>query len=265
MIRLESGVRVRDGRSGSRVYPLGLVRAVPCRANGPEFEEEIITRAGWAGCEIAEVFLSNTAKPAMKWATGVRLAVTHIRLLMRTLVPWPHPRWPEKAVQTGVLTRGLWRELLRWLSPRQVWRHLRDDQVAKSDMALGLSIGVFIANLPCYGVQGLLALYVARRLHLHPLGVLLGTQISTPPIGVAMVAGALCVGHLVLHGSWIPISPDQLAMADLKGLVPSLLLDWAVGSVILGVAMACVTYPAAMLLLKMIRPAKDRRINNCPK
>ena len=75
------------------------------------------------------------------------------------------------------------------------------------EFAAALAVGVFVANLPVYPFQTALCLYLARRLHLNPLAVLAGSQISTPPVGLALIAAAIYTGHLLLHGSF-PILPD---------------------------------------------------------
>jgi uncharacterized protein (DUF2062 family) len=84
--------------------------------------------------------------------------------------------------------------------------------VARTEIAAGLAVGVFIANLPAYGLQSVLSLYSARRLHLHPLPVLLGSHLSTPPVGPLLIAAAIGLGHLILHGSlpaWADYDPRR--------------------------------------------------------
>jgi uncharacterized protein (DUF2062 family) len=45
----------------------------------------------------------------------------------------------------------------------RAWRAIRDDPRERPRFAAGLAAGVFIANLPLYGIQTMLSLIVARR------------------------------------------------------------------------------------------------------
>jgi uncharacterized protein (DUF2062 family) len=109
-------------------------------------------------------------------------------------------------------------------------------------MAAGLAAGVFIANLPAYGFQSLLSLYAARRLNLHPLPVLLGSHASTPPLGPALVAAAVAVGHFVLHGSLPDVSDFDPRHAGWASVVGPILIEWLLGGILLGAALALVTF-----------------------
>lgn len=112
-IRWESGVRISDSQCGLRVYPLGLIQSVPCRASRFAFEAEIITRAGWAGCPVIEVPVTCRYFPPGKRVShfrpildSVRGIALHARLLLRALIPWPHPRWPGEAALTDQQDRA---------------------------------------------------------------------------------------------------------------------------------------------------------------
>jgi uncharacterized protein (DUF2062 family) len=123
--------------------------------------------------------------------------------------------------------------------------------VARTELAAGLAVGVFIANLPAYGFQSVLSMLAARRLHLHPLAVLLGSHISTPPIGPVMVAAAITLGHVLMHGS-VPslaeLNPHDMGWSAVLG---PLLVQWLVGSLILGAVMSAATFALASLLVRV--------------
>jgi uncharacterized protein (DUF2062 family) len=119
-------------------------------------------------------------------------------------------------------------------------------------VATGVAVGIFIANLPAYGVQTILALYAARRLHLHPLPVVAGSQVSTPPVGPAMVAGAVWVGHVLLHAS-VPAWGDvDVRREGVARVVGPLLADWAVGSVVMGLVMAVVGFVVVSAVFRRV-------------
>jgi uncharacterized protein (DUF2062 family) len=252
---MESGVRVRDSQCGFRVYPLGLVDAVRCRAGRYGFETEVVVRAGWAGCEVVEVPVrcryfagGERVSHFRPWVDSWRGVGMHVRLLARAMWPGKHVRWPGgEPVRRESIMGGL----VEWVSPVRAWRQLREGEYGTTETAAGVAVGIFIANLPLYGVQTLLALYTARRLHLHPLPVVAGSQLSTPPVGVAMVFGAIVVGHVMLHGALPRWEGFDATRAWEMGW--PLLVDWAVGSLVLGFVMAVGGFFVVNALLRLVQ------------
>lgn len=104
LVRLESGVHVQDSQCGFRVYPLGLIGAIPFRAGHYGFETEVITRAGWAGCEIVQAPVTCRYLPEGRrvshfrpWVDSFRAVAMHAFLLARAICPFPaHARWPAR-------------------------------------------------------------------------------------------------------------------------------------------------------------------------
>jgi uncharacterized protein (DUF2062 family) len=257
---MESGLRVGDSQCGLRVYPLGFVLSVPCRAQRFGYETEIITRAGWAGCPVVEspancVYLPpgqrvSHFRPVMDSLRAVRM---HSRLIGRALVPWPHRKWPAKE---GSWLPS-WRNLVQWANPKEAWRQLKYDEAGRSMFAIGLAIGAFIANLPVYGLQTVMALYASRRLHLHPVPVLLGSQLSTPPISLVLILPAVYIGHLLLHGH-PPVWPESgVTVSNVMSMARSLFVAWIVGAPIVGLVTGAITFVAATLFLRVALPKQE--------
>jgi glycosyltransferase involved in cell wall biosynthesis len=265
LVLMESGVRVQDSQCGLRVYPMGLVNTVECSAGRFGFETEIITRAGWAGCGIAESPVRCRYFPPGErvshfrpWVDSLRGVGMHVRLLGRALTPWPHRRWPEsRNVVEHKKSGHLWDGLVEWLNPARAWRQLRGGEFGRMELATGVAIGIFIANLPLYGVQTLLALYAARRLHLHPLPVVAGSQVSTPPVGVAMVVAAIYTGHVVLHGSPPSVSEFDVGRLGLMHVGGPLLAEWVVGALLVGLAMAVAGFVVTSALFRFVQPSSE--------
>ena len=248
-IRLECGLRVADSQCGMRVYPLDLVRSVRCRAGRFGYEAEMITRAVWAGCPIAEVPVNTRYLPPGQrvshfnpWWDSILGVLTHLWLVGREMTPLPHRRYHPGELPPP--KRVTLREILGWLNPLRAWRELRAGAVDRSELAAALAAGVFIANLPVYPFQTAVCVYLARRLHLNPLATIAGSQLSTPPIGAALIAAAIFIGHLVLHGS-SPIWPDfRSAHSIWHALAWPVLLDWTVGGLIVGLVLATTVFIA---------------------
>ena len=248
LIRMECGLKVADSQCGLRVYPMELVKTVTCRANRFGYEAEMITRCGWSGCPIVEMAINTCYLPAGKrvshfhpWWDSLRAARMHGRLLLRALAPIPHRRYRPggKLLRKHVTIR----EILSWINPLRAWRELREGAIDRTEFATALAVGVFVANLPVYPLQTVIALYLARRLHLNPLAVLAGSQVSTPPVGLLLIVGGIYLGHLILHGTF-PTLPDLHATtgAIWHLLARPLLIDWLLGGPVLGVVTAAVTF-----------------------
>lgn len=266
LVRLESGVRVDDSQCGFRVYPLGLIAAVRCSVGHYGFETEVITRAGWAGCAIEQVPVTcrylpmgqrvSHFRPGLDTLRGARM---HLFLLMRALLPYPrHPRWPDSTPR--VACEPFWRGLWNWLNPARAWRQLRQSEVARTEIAAGLAVGVFIANLPAYGLQSVLSLYTARRLHLHPLPVLLGSHLSTPPIGPLLIGVAIALGHLMLHGSLPAYADYDPRRAGWWAMLKPLLLEWSLGALLLGFVMSVLTFVLTISIMRFVAERKDAAV-----
>ena len=260
-IRMESGVRVEDSQCGMRVYPLGLVGAVHCRAGRYGFETEIVTRAGWAGCPIVEVPVACRYLPAGERVSHLnplldtlRGVGMHARLLARALTPWPrHLRWPMRADRDDATAAkpGALRRFARWINPAEAWRQVRRDRVSRESFAAGLAVGAFIGNLPTYGLHAFIGLYAARRLHLHPLSVVAGSHISTPPLGPVLNAAAIVVGHLILRGSLPGGGEFDFRNEGFLVILRRMLLEWVIGSPIVGLACAFVVFVVANRALRL--------------
>jgi len=252
-IRVESGLRVRDSQCGMRIYPLKLIATVPCRAGFFGYEAEIITRAAWGKFPIVEVpIVTRYLPPGQRvshfrpWLDTFRGIAVHLRLLGRALIPWPHPKLQtdEAPGEREPMLRSLW----RWINPVRAWRELRGGQMEPMEVSAAIAVGVFIGNLPAYGVQTVLALYAARRLHLEPVAVVAGSHISIPPVAPFLIAGAISTGHLVLHGT---LPSAALLHVHWSTLAASVLLDWLVGGVILGFVLAVFAFIATQAAFRL--------------
>ncbi|MDX1565679.1 MAG: glycosyltransferase family 2 protein, partial [Phycisphaeraceae bacterium] len=142
----ECAQSIPDSQSGYRVYPLGLVEAVRCRSSGFAFESEIITRTIWAGGQVRSVPIAARYHPLERrvshyrpWIDSLRCAALHLRLVGRTLNPWPHRKtWLVQDTEAGP-TLPWYRRLARWVNPKKVLDDLRHDGVGRVSAAAGFS------------------------------------------------------------------------------------------------------------------------------
>ena len=139
---------------------------------------------------------------------------------------------------------------MHWINPVAAWREVRNDAPSRTRFAAGFATGVFIGNLPLYGVQTLVCLFIARRLKLHPISVVAGSNIAFPPIAPLLIAGAITVGHLLLHGSWPLVADYTIAHFGIAGFLWPVLLDWIVGGIVLGAVLAVISFVGLDLILR---------------
>jgi uncharacterized protein (DUF2062 family) len=286
-IWLESGVRVEDSQSGYRVYPVGLTQILHCRAGRYGYETEVLTRAAWAGGTIVNEPISMRYLPEDERVSHLhpvkdtlRAVRMHLGLLAIAMLPWARGKcWPPPdmsgASESGAPDEdspesqgsdpdrekkpSFWKRLWKWISPAEAWRQMRRSRLDQNHLSTGVAVGVFIANLPAYPFQTVIGLYAARRLHLNPISVLLGTYISTPPIGVIMVGLGIGVGHFVLNGkvpTFDELQIETMGFETVSRLFGTLLLEWIVGSMIVGIVMAPLSYIVMRVLFKLV-PVKE--------
>ncbi|QOV91469.1 DUF2062 domain-containing protein [Humisphaera borealis] len=269
LIYMESGLRVADSQCGLRVYPLAMPELLKCRAGRYGFETEIIVRAGWAGRSIAEMpalctYFAGERRVShfRPWVDSMRAAFMHARLVGRRLLPFGGIRDRVAEAESDAAAPAAptphWRRVLNWLSPRDAWRQIRQDRpegFKRTAAAGGLAIGAFIGCLPLYGLHAILALYGAKRLHLNPLAMVLGTQVACPPVGIVLAMLAVGLGHIVRFGH-IPPPQDFAPMWDgwagFMKLGSWFFIDWAIGSVVVGIGTMFVVFFVADALLRRI-------------
>jgi len=260
LILFETGRRIIDSQCGLRIYPLHFVTRVPCHSPHFGFETEIITRAVWAGIPIVELPVQcryfeaaervSHFKPILDSLRALRM---HAGLIVTALNPFHRRNLPAGAAPPLSLIH----QFLRWLNPITAWRQVRHTEGARERFSAGFAIGVFIANLPLYGVQTLLSLYLARRLRLPPAALVAGVHINVPPMGPIMIAFGIAVGHLILHGAWPHWSTYHTPGAKLDQILLPMLIEWAIGSIIVGIVMGAISFVVLDFALRLLVDAPD--------
>ncbi|CAG0990481.1 Dodecaprenyl-phosphate galacturonate synthase [Phycisphaerales bacterium] len=258
-ILAQTGVRLSDTQCGLRVYPVSLSRGVRCGSSRYAFEAEIITRACWAGFEVREVpvncrYFAGEGRVShwRPWRDSWRQAGLHVRLTLEALLPWG--KSPRPGEERG---RG-WKRLLAWLNPLRSIREIRRQSIGDLELGCGLGIGVLIGTLPFYGFHTAMSLYAAWRLHLHPAAVVLGSQISAPPVGIALAVASITVGHVLLHGS-LPDRPIDPGTSMFWETPLVWFLEWLAGSVVVGVSLGLLAYVVGVSIGRVMRVVAEFR------
>ena len=257
LVWFEAGHSVADSQCGLRVYPLAFANAAQCGAERFGFETEVITRAAWAGVPLVQVPVACRYFPPgdrvshfRPWVDSWRAVAMHARLIGAACNPLPLRRPIGRRSPTGAAPAGgrsLPRRFLRWVNPVTAWREARQDVAGRTRFAAAFAAGIFIGCVPWYGGQTLLSLFVARKFRLHPAGVIGGSNLSGPPIGVALIAVEIAVGHVLLHGAW----PGMATYRSAQMLRP-FLCDWVIGAIVVGVGLAALAFVAVDVLLRAL-------------
>jgi uncharacterized protein (DUF2062 family) len=149
-----------------------------------------------------------------------------------------------------------WRQLLARL---RALLHLDDPP---QRIALALAVGVFISCTPLLGLQTILAVVVATVFRLNRAATITGVWVNLPWFTPVVYGAALTVGGLILpdpggtRDAWVAYfmsRPLGLRWQDLMTLLEELSTALLVGTTVIGLAAAMVTYVVAFGLISARR------------
>lgn len=138
----------------------------------------------------------------------------------------------------------------RILQPlRQFAATLFNEHLDPGHAAAAVFLGIFIANVPIYGLQTVAVIGLAALFRLNKPLAVGATFVNNPILQPFLVVGALEVGHFVLTGKLLRLSIAH-SISDLK----SQLAAWMIGGVIVGILLGAVGAGIIFVLLKWRRP-----------
>jgi uncharacterized protein (DUF2062 family) len=112
---------------------------------------------------------------------------------------------------------------------------LKAEHSSAARLGVAVGVGVFCGLSPLIGFQFLLALGLAFLLRLNKLAVMLGLQISAPPITPLVVLAEIQLGELLLRGRLLPLSLARIKAMSGHELLATFLVDLTVGGLTSGV------------------------------
>ena len=119
-------------------------------------------------------------------------------------------------------------------------------------IALGVSIGVFIAIMPLYGFHTLMVIIAAFLVPgASKIAILLGTNISLPPTLPFITCGGYEIGRFILRKNY-PILDHAYFSHITFQAAKDLYFPLFIGSLILGVFTAASSYFVALIITKRI-------------
>jgi glycosyltransferase involved in cell wall biosynthesis len=257
---LQTGQDVPDTQCGLRIYPLKHTLTLYHIFRRFDFETETLVRHAWAGLQVRSAPITCiyfTAENRITHFRPVRDTLRGVRLnVMLTTWRIINPVPCRKCHVSSEIGHIAWRDFYNWRFWKRQLGFAQCDALADSMLATAVGVGVLIAVLPLYGVQTLLAIYTARRLHINIPVTLLATQVSLPPIIPFLVVMNIETGNLLLHGHWL--SPHMILARQLswRELFTAFLGPMMLGGLICGLALGTV----AVLLTRNLLARMHRKM-----
>ena len=130
--------------------------------------------------------------------------------------------------------------------------------------ALAFAIGTFIGLSPFLGLHTILAASVSVVWRMNKLAVLTGSFLSNPWTIAPIVGASWALGRLIIGSPPVELpqaSLSALFTAEFWSLIVAQwrqLLPFAVGSMILSIVSAAISYPLALYILRNYRRANLR-------
>jgi len=143
--------------------------------------------------------------------------------------------------------RRLWEKL------KTLWRLAKSERASPTEIAWAVGIGVFVGCTPAIGFHGWLAIVVATVFKKNRLFAWLGSRISNFVILPFIALAAVQVAHRVRTGAWLVVDREHVL-----DHAHDLLLDWCLGTLPVGGALALVCALASYAL------ARRRARNSAP-
>lgn len=119
-----------------------------------------------------------------------------------------------------------------------------------------IALGVLMGVLPIWGYQMVCAFALAHLLKLNKVITLVASNISIPPIMPFLIFGSYWTGCKML-GQPVLVPFDQISLASVGGM----LLQYVLGSIVFGIALAGLSWLLSISLLSIFRssPNKESR------
>ena len=246
-VRVSSGSSIADSQSGFRAYPLDVLNKVKCHSLRYNFEVEILVRAVWAGIILSSLDISVDYNEATTKAShfrpfmdNFRISLTYTRLVLRNFFPWPHKilfgqTQHEKAVNF-------------FLHPIRGMKSLAMENSTPKQIALAVTVGIFLATLPLLAAHSVTIVFVATRLKLNRLIALNVSHLCAPPFVPAL---AVELGYYLRNGRFL----TEFTMQTLGYEALQRFWDYLLGAVVLAPFLALFAGGIAYLIVRFF---KDR-------
>jgi len=155
------------------------------------------------------------------------------------------PEYRYDARVKGLLRRGL-------KGARALWQLAKSEHASPREIGWAVGVGVFAGCTPAVGLHGGLALAFATVLRLNRLWAFLGSRVSSLVILPWIALSEVELAHRLRTGTWAHLRAETV-LHQARGL----LVDWLMGTVLVGGALGAVLgLTAYMVALRYRRPGR---------
>ncbi len=128
---------------------------------------------------------------------------------------------------------------------RSLWRAAKDEHATPRKLACAVALGVFVGCTPAVGFHGGIAVVAATACRLSRLWALLGSRVSNFLVLPWIVLAEIQLAHRARTGQWAEIFGSNVAARARE-----MLLDWWLGTLPVGLALASVLGGAAYVIAR---------------
>ncbi|MDP9152369.1 MAG: DUF2062 domain-containing protein [Myxococcota bacterium] len=126
----------------------------------------------------------------------------------------------------------------------ELWQQALQEHSAPREIGFSVAVGVFAGCTPLVGFHLGVALILATLLRASRLWAAVGSRVSFAPLFAIISFGSIQTAHRLRTGAWVPLRPQTVVSQGKE-----LMLDWLLGSAVVGVPLAAalggVAYVAA--------------------
>jgi uncharacterized protein (DUF2062 family) len=239
---VETGYRLPDTQSGYRLYPLEKMADMVFFTNRFEFEIEVLVRAAWKGIPLDSVPVSVIYPPKTERVSHFRpfTDFTRISILNTFLVILAMMFFRPWMIIRDMMKDGF-QEMVR--------TQLFNPDESNFKKSASLALGIFMGIMPIWGWQMVVALTLAIFLKLNKAITLIASNISIPPLMPLILFGSYMTGGLVLNNRH-DVNYDSGITFE---FVKNNLLQYIVGSVVLGLALGILAGLTTWIILSIFR------------
>ncbi|MCW3093416.1 MAG: hypothetical protein JWP81_4485 [Ferruginibacter sp.] len=242
--KVETGINCPDTQSGFRLYPVYLLKDMHFFTRKYEFEIEVLVRSAWKGVKIASVPVSVYYPPKEERISHFRpfKDFTRISILNTVLV-----------LITFLYIKP--RDFFRALFEKKKWKQFVHDHLLHSphtdqNKALSIAFGIFMGIVPLWGLQLVVAIFLAVVFKLNKVLVILAANISIPPmipiiIFLSYKTGALWMGANAAHLEF----SRSITLQSIQTNLQQYIIGSVTMAILAGVAAGLVTF----LFLKIFK------------
>ncbi|MDP1621180.1 MAG: DUF2062 domain-containing protein [Bacteroidales bacterium] len=242
--KVETGITVADVQTGYRLYPLNKIKETRwVFSKKYEYEVEILVRLAWRGVSVLSV-------PVKVYYAPKEIRVSHFRKfrdftrvsIANTILVFIAFLWVRPVLFFHKLRKKSIREFFT--------EYIVNSQDSNAKLVKSIALGLFIGVMPIWGWQIVATLGLAHLFKLNKFVAVAASNISIPP----MLPLIIFLSYIL--GGWaLGVNVSNLHYNPVFGLqwIKDNLVQYAVGSLVLGMVLVVVLSPFFYLLLHLFR------------